>query len=281
MMAIDRPRMQRNAAHRLARLGAATGALMLMALSSSFAQEATPDSVAAPVVGAATLPRDLSPWGMFMSADTVVQGYDRPCLRVGRDLDGLARQDDRDCRRKRRARAALRKLAARARSPTAGSAPSPAAEFLAAARGELQLSADVRQGRHQGASRLAAGAHRGGARPPHRPRHRRAGDDRRDSAVRRSVRHRVGHHEQLHRHLEVAHHQSRGGRARHRRGAACHGVRACRRHPGGGDLQLLCALDRRLPGAARRRVRRGAAACQPRSRPPRARPHRRCPTPAE
>ena len=36
-----------------------------------------------------------------------------------------------------------------------------------------------------------------------RARHGRAGDHRRDLAFRRAVRHRVGHHEQFHRHLEI------------------------------------------------------------------------------
>src|SRR5882672_10237952 len=44
-------------------------AMTMMSLSA-FAQEAG----SAPVVGTATLPRDLSPWGMFVSADLVVQG---------------------------------------------------------------------------------------------------------------------------------------------------------------------------------------------------------------
>src|SRR4051812_38160446 len=32
------------------------------------------DAGAAPIIGTATLPRDLSPWGMFLNADPVVQG---------------------------------------------------------------------------------------------------------------------------------------------------------------------------------------------------------------
>jgi biopolymer transport protein ExbB len=43
-------------------------AMTMMSLSA-FAQEAG----SAPVVGTATLPRDLSPWGMFMNADAVVK----------------------------------------------------------------------------------------------------------------------------------------------------------------------------------------------------------------
>jgi biopolymer transport protein ExbB len=61
--------------------GAATMALMAMSLSamslSAFAQEsavpaANPD-VTPSVIGTATLPRDLSPWGMYINADPVVK----------------------------------------------------------------------------------------------------------------------------------------------------------------------------------------------------------------
>ena len=53
-------------------------------------------------------------------------------------------------------------------------------------------------------------------------RHRHSRDDRRDRALRRPVRHGLGHHEQLYRHLEGADHQPRRRRAGHRRGAARH-----------------------------------------------------------
>jgi biopolymer transport protein ExbB len=58
---------------------------------------------------------------------------------------------------------------------------------------------------------------------------------------------RLGYHEQLHRHLEVAYHQPRGGRAGHRRGAAGDRIWACGRHSRRGDLQCVRALDRGLP----------------------------------
>ena len=49
---------------------------------------------AAPTIASAALPRDLSPWGMFLNADIVVKvvmvGLD---LRLARDLDGVARQE--------------------------------------------------------------------------------------------------------------------------------------------------------------------------------------------
>jgi biopolymer transport protein ExbB len=144
MMAMDRPRMQRNAAHRLGRFGAATGALMLMALGSSVAQEATPDSITAPVVGAAALPRDLSPWGMFQSADVVVKGV-LILLAVASVVTWtiwLAKTIE-IAVAKRRARAALKRLAAAGSLADIGVAPSPAAELLAAARAEIRLSADT------------------------------------------------------------------------------------------------------------------------------------------
>jgi len=48
------------------RRSAAVGLIALVTPAIAFAQET-------PVVGAASLPRDLSPWGMFMSADLVVK----------------------------------------------------------------------------------------------------------------------------------------------------------------------------------------------------------------
>jgi biopolymer transport protein ExbB len=144
MMTIDRPRTQRKAARRLAQFSAATATLMLLALSSSFAQDATPDSVAAPIVGAAALPRDLSPWGMFQSADAVVKGVLilLAAASVVTWTIWLAKTIE-IAVAKRRARAALRRLAAAASLADIGMAPSPAAELLAAARAEIRLSADT------------------------------------------------------------------------------------------------------------------------------------------
>ena len=90
---------------------------------------------------------------------------------------------------------------------------------------------------------------------------------RRDVAVRRAVRHRVGHHEQLHRHLEIADHQSGGGRAGHRRSAARHRLRSGRGDPGRHHLQSLCARDQRLSRTGQPLVGRGGAAVVARSRP--------------
>src|SRR5262249_45762389 len=74
MMPIDESRNGCGSARRLAGSCAATSVLMALTSAASFAQEATPESVAAPVIGAAALPRDLSPWGMYQSADVVVKG---------------------------------------------------------------------------------------------------------------------------------------------------------------------------------------------------------------
>jgi len=126
-----------------ARSGAAAlvGAIALAAtLSAARAQDA------APVIGTATLPRDLSPWGMFLSADPVVKAV----------LIGLAfasvltwtvwlAKTIEILLAKRRVGAALRILAA-VRSTSEGmerlaKKPGEVGEFLAAAATELQLSA--------------------------------------------------------------------------------------------------------------------------------------------
>jgi biopolymer transport protein ExbB len=117
---------------------------MVLTLSASFAQDFAPESVTAPVVGAAALPRDLSPWGMFQSADVVVKGV-LILLAVASVVTWtiwLAKTFE-IVVAKRRARAALRRLAAAASLADIGLAPSPAAEFLAAARAEIRLSADT------------------------------------------------------------------------------------------------------------------------------------------
>jgi len=104
----------------------------------------TADAPTATVVGGGALPRDLSPWGMFMSADIVVKA-----VIVGLALASvvtwtiwLAKAIE-IWRAKRKARAALRALAAATSMAEVGPAASPASEFLAAAADELRLSADT------------------------------------------------------------------------------------------------------------------------------------------
>ena len=163
----------------------------------------------------------------------------------------------REPRRRKRVRAARRNAGRRRQfvappSPNCSSRPAPS------------IATGIKE-----RDRVAARTHRSRHRTPAIARHRRAGDHRFDRAVRRPVRHRLGHHEQLHRHFEGADHQSRGGRARHRRGAARDRVRACRRHSGRGDLQRVRAVRSRgyrgLLGDASAEVLR---LVEPRPRPP-------------
>jgi len=115
-----------------------------MALAQAPETPQAPNEVGAPVVGAAALPRDLSPWGMFMSADKVVKGV--LILLVAASVVTwtiwLAKTVE-IALAKRRARVALRRLAAATSLSDVGAAPNPAAEFLAAAAAELRLSADT------------------------------------------------------------------------------------------------------------------------------------------
>ncbi len=71
--------MRRNrAGWRLGRRGGATaarlcGVLITLLAGAAWAQDSSADLAAAPLIGSATLPRDLSPMGMFLNADIVVQ----------------------------------------------------------------------------------------------------------------------------------------------------------------------------------------------------------------
>ena len=168
-------------------------------------------------------------------------GPARAGVRVAGDLDGLARQDDRACDRQAAPRAShegARVASLSDRRGSRGRAHEQSGEGIRRGgdRGIAALIGFPRSRRHQGAHRIAAGTDRGRARPAHSARHRASRHHRCDRAVRRTVRHRLGHHEQLHRHFEIADHQSRGRRARHCRGAAGDCVRAGGRHPGGRDL---------------------------------------------
>jgi biopolymer transport protein ExbB len=103
-----------------------------------------PSPPEAPVVGAAALPRDLSPWGMFLSADVVVKAViiGLAVASVVTWTIWLAKTIE-ILIAKRKARSALRRLAAATSLSEVGAAPSPAAEFLAAAAAELRVSADT------------------------------------------------------------------------------------------------------------------------------------------
>src|SRR6516165_6521406 len=117
--------------------------VVLAAPVSALAQEAAD----APVIGTATLPRDLSPWGMFLSADPIVKG-----VLIGLALASvvtwtvwLAKSIE-ILVAKRRVRAALTILAG-VRSTAEGverlaRRPGEVSEFLDAAAAEQQLSED-------------------------------------------------------------------------------------------------------------------------------------------
>ena len=71
-----------------------------------------------PVIASAALPRDLSPWGMFLNADIVVKVVMVGLVfRLARHLDGVARQEsgivEGDAQRTRGARGAQRGALAR------------------------------------------------------------------------------------------------------------------------------------------------------------------------
>ena len=198
-------------------------------------------------------------------------GHGRAGLGLAGHLDGMAGQDHRDQPHDSDRQAEARPAGDRARAGRcrAGQPRRPrrrrADHPVRGARGRACRTACRR--RLQGADRAAAGAGRGRDVAPDRARHRRARHHRRHRTLRRPVRHGLGHHECLHRHLRGAHHQSRGGRARHRRSAAGDRARPGRGDPGGRDLQSPRAHDRGLSRAARRRLGAGDAADQPRRRP--------------
>ena len=130
--------------------------MSLMLAGPAFAQEATSGPAGAgpaasgaattPVIGQAALPHDLSPWGMFLSADSVVKA-----VMIGLALASvvtwtvwLAKTIEIFAAR-RNARAALATLGATqslAEARLAGRAGA-AQQFLDAARLELQMSADT------------------------------------------------------------------------------------------------------------------------------------------
>jgi len=112
--------------------------------STALAQEASGDFAMPPLVGAAALPRDLSPWGMFMSADAVVKGV--IILLAAASVIiwtvWLAKTVELFFA-KRAARRALASLASTASLAKMGALASPAADFHSAAVAEIRLSADA------------------------------------------------------------------------------------------------------------------------------------------
>ena len=167
----------------------------------------------------ATLPRDLSPWSMFVNADIVVQA-----VMVGLAFASLVTwtvwlaKGIELLAAKRKPRRALRLLIG-SRQPVRGSARDCKARdpkrrrrrsvqaALTEAERSAQFSPDgIKERLAIGLSRIEARAGRA-----HGARHRPARHHRRDRAVRRPVRHGLGHHEFLHRHQPGADDQPRRG----------------------------------------------------------------------
>src|SRR5258705_7905682 len=120
------------------------GAAAWLALAGAAWAQAEPDP--ASVIGVAALPRDLTPWGMFMSAHPVVK-----CVIIGLALASvvtwtiwLAKTIEL-LGAKRKLRAAIERLSSAASLPEAQSAGTtrPAVAFIAAALAEIRLSADA------------------------------------------------------------------------------------------------------------------------------------------
>jgi biopolymer transport protein ExbB len=114
----------------------------LASVGAALGQIAEPETATS--IGAATLPRDLSPWGMFMSADIVVKA-----VIVGLAFASvvtwtvwLAKTIELMLA-KRRARTALRALASATSLADFKSTGGPVDEFRAAALAEIRLSADA------------------------------------------------------------------------------------------------------------------------------------------
>jgi biopolymer transport protein ExbB len=105
-----------------------------------------PGLPSAPVIGAAALPRDLSPWGMFVSADSVVKAViiGLVAASIVTWTIWLAKTIEISLA-KRKGRAALAALAAAGSFADAhrAAAAGPAGAFLAAAVTELELSTDT------------------------------------------------------------------------------------------------------------------------------------------
>jgi biopolymer transport protein ExbB len=223
-----------------------------------------------PVIGTATLPRDLSPWGMYINADPVVKA-----VLIGLAFASLVtwtvwRQDHRN-RGRQAAGAGGLKLLASVRSTSEGverlaGARGEVRKFLDAAVTELKLSAGSieKEGiKERIASRLERIEAAYGRRilrgtgvlatigaPPC------SSACSGPFSIMNSF---IG--------IRVAHHQSRRGRAGHRRGAAATAFGLAAAIPAV-DLQRLRALDRRLSRNTGRRRRGSVAVGQPRPRAP-------------
>jgi len=123
---------------------ALSAAISLALAGFAAAQDAVPTSDPGTLMDASARPHDLSPWGMFMSADIVVKA-----VMIGLMVASVVTwtiwlvKSIEIMMAKRRARAALAALGRAVSLEDIHSVASPAAEFLAAARTEFDLSADT------------------------------------------------------------------------------------------------------------------------------------------
>ena len=160
-------------------------------------------------VAIAALPQDLSPWGMFLHADTIVKA-----VMIGLAVASLVTWTVWVAKSIELfgARAVVRRgLRVLAESTTLAQAheklrggKGPVAQLMQAAANDSALRQFARR-RFKGTHRLAIGTHRNGGGAKDFARNRYPRHDRRHRALCRLVRDGLGHHGQFHRHLEGAH----------------------------------------------------------------------------
>ena len=238
------------------------GASALMpSLSAVNAQEQLPS-----VEGMAVLPRDLSPWGMFMNADVVVKA-----VMIGLVVASIVTwtvwlaKTIELLKARRRVRAALEALALfkPCQNIKQSNVKEPAASFCAAAIAELRLSdgATDKDGlKERIASRL----------------------ERIEAAFSRRISRGTGVLATIGATApfiglfgtvwgimnsfigisKISHDKSGSCRARHCRSAACDSPRACRSNPRSRHLQFFLAPDNELPCGAFRYIGGSTSACQ-------------------
>jgi biopolymer transport protein ExbB len=157
---------------------------------------------------------DLSPWGMYKNADIIVK-----IVMIGLAIASIITWtiwiakgfELMGAKRRLRGEIAPEKIATlKEASVTAAKEGTLANLLVHDALEEMRLSANSRE--KEGIKERVSfrlGAPGGRLRSQHEQRHRRAGHHRFHRAVRRPVRYRVGHHEQLHRHRQDPDHQPR------------------------------------------------------------------------
>jgi hypothetical protein len=182
--------------------------------------------------------RELSPWSMFLSADILVKA-----VMIGLAFASLVSWTIFIAKMiglslvQHKLRGALAKITDSRSLAEAqfalGAKDSVLSSLLSAAMREARgatVGGNFQRQRHQGTGGVDLCRDRAGGSAPNPAWHGIAGHHRRDITVRRTVRHRVGHHEQFHRHLEIADDKSCCRRTGHRGSIAGHRLR-----PGRGD----------------------------------------------